>query len=273
MRLAWLTDIHLNFVTDSEATHFLQATCGQVDAVVITGDIAESPTIGMQLSLIEQCLGRPIYFVLGNHDFYRGSIVGTRHAVSRIAAKSEHLVYLSDKSDVVELSSTTCLVGHDGWGDARLGDFDNSAVLRQLNDFRLISELTAECYSQASFREEVKENLQALGDQSARILEQVLAKAVKDHAQVIIATHVPPFREASWHEGRTCDDDWLPYFTCKAVGDVLLDAAESHVDCEFVVLCGHTHSGGKVRIRSNLQVLTGTAEYGRPTIQRVFQIS
>lgn len=40
--------------------------------------------------------------------------------------------------------------------------------------------------------------------------------------------HVPPFREASWHQGRISDDDWLPHFTCKAVGDVLREAMVAH---------------------------------------------
>ena len=273
MRLAWLTDIHLNFVREEKAkSQFLKSVRERADALIITGDIAESPTICDQLSNIEQSLKKPIYFVLGNHDFYHGSIAGTREVVSRLAAKSEHLVYLANESAVVELSSTTCLVGHDGWGDARLGDFDNSTALLELNDFFLISELTAEGYSQASLKSEMKKTLKKLGDQSARHLEKVLAKAVKNHAQVIVATHVPPFREASWYKGEFCDDDWLPFFASKAVGDALLHAAELHRDCKFLVLCGHTHSGGEVKIRSNLEVLTGEAEYGYPTVQRVFAL-
>ena len=42
------------------------------DAVVITGDIGESPNVAAYLRELEQGLQRPIYFVLGNHDFDRG---------------------------------------------------------------------------------------------------------------------------------------------------------------------------------------------------------
>ncbi len=38
-----------------------------------------------------------------------------------------------------------------------------------------------------------------------------------------MATYIPPFREAAWYEGRPSADDYLPFFSCKAVGDVLLD--------------------------------------------------
>ncbi len=39
------------------------------------------------------------------------------------------------------------------------------------------------------------------------------------------------------------------------------------------VSCGHTHSGGQVQIADNIDVLTGEARYGHPTIQQVLQIA
>lgn len=42
MRLAWLTDIHLNFFDDAERRQFLETVAERADAVVITGDIGES---------------------------------------------------------------------------------------------------------------------------------------------------------------------------------------------------------------------------------------
>ena len=77
-------------------------------------------------------------------------------------------------------------------------------------------------------------------------------------------THVPPFREACWHRGQISDDDWLPHFACRAVGEVLVEAMAAHPECEMTVLCGHTHSPGEAQVLPNLRVLTGGAEYGRP---------
>ena len=71
--------------------------------------------------------------------------------------------------------------------------------------------------------------------------------------------------------GAISDDDWLPWFTCKAVGDVLLETAAAHPDKHFTILCGHTHGSGHVHIRPNLEVHTGGAEYGRPVVQTVFE--
>ncbi len=39
------------------------------------------------------------------------------------------------------------------------------------------------------------------------------------------------------------------------------------------VLCGHTQGGGEVQMAENLRVVTGPAEYGRPEIQQVFEVT
>ena len=68
-------------------------------------------------------------------------------------------------------------------------------------------------------------------------------------------------------------DDCLPFFSCKAVGDVLLEAARAHPACQTLVLCGHTHGGGELQVLDNLRVVTGPAEYGRPEIQRIIDVA
>jgi predicted MPP superfamily phosphohydrolase len=269
MRLAWLTDIHLNFINQFDSRRFLESICPQADAVVITGDIAESPTIELCLKEIEQSLRRPVYFVLGNHDFYRGSIAETRERVSRIAEDSEHLVYLTT-SGVIELSSRTALIGHDGWADARFGDFDRSEVL--LNDYLLIAELVRPHVSQTINRHGLRRTLERLGDEAAQHLEPLLHEAVERYPYVIAATHVPPFREATWYDGRISDDDWLPHFSCRAVGDLFRREMLSRPECALLVLCGHTHGQGEFRPMENVRVLTGEAHYGRPAIQQILEV-
>ena len=46
MRLAWATDIHLNFLTSIDRRRFLESVKGQADALLVTGDIAESNSLG-----------------------------------------------------------------------------------------------------------------------------------------------------------------------------------------------------------------------------------
>jgi len=51
MRLAWLTDIHLNFVDALAVQRFFESVAEQSDAVAISGDIAESHDVYGRLTI------------------------------------------------------------------------------------------------------------------------------------------------------------------------------------------------------------------------------
>ncbi|MBT4497869.1 MAG: metallophosphoesterase [Gemmatimonadetes bacterium] len=257
-RWAWTTDIHLNFLEVEGIEAFVrEIISGGVDGLLIGGDIGEAPNVVLLLRFLEDRLQRPIYFVLGNHDFYRGSIAGVRREVSELAAGSPWLHYLS-RCGPVELTAETALIGHDGWADGRLGEFARSRV--ELNDYWLIEELR-DLDAQARLRK-----LNELGDEAAGVLEGQLAEALHSHQHAIVLTHVPPFRGACWHEGEISNDDYLPHFSCRAVGEVLEDVMARLPEKRVTVLCGHTHGAGEAQIRPNLQVKTGGAVYGRPEV-------
>ena len=103
-------------------------------------------------------------------------------------------------------------------------------------------------------------------------MRALLPDALDRFQHVLVVTHVPPFRESCWHEGRISDNDWLPHFACKAVGDVLADEMKKHLGKQMTVICGHTHGAGEAQILPNLRVLTGGAEYGNPVKQRVLEV-
>jgi Icc protein len=113
--------------------------------------------------------------------------------------------------------------------------------------------------------------LQALGDEAAAYVRKVLPLALNRYEHVVFLTHVPPLREACWHEGRQSDDHWAPHFTCKAVGDALIDIMSRRPEQRLTVLCGHTHGCGHTQPLPNIEIFTGGAEYCRPQIQRVFE--
>ncbi len=251
-RVVWLTDIHLNFLADAKVKAFLSEVAGaRPDALLIGGDMGESHDVCDYLGQIAEAIRVPIYFVLGNHDFYYGSIHETRQRVAQFCAAHPRLHYLSVE-DVAELAPHVGLVGHDGWADGRLGDYARSLVA--MNDFKLISELTGR---NKLDRWEV---LKALGDEAAAHFRRVLPEALEKYREVVLLTHVPPFREACWHEGRISDDDWATHFTCQASGQAILERMRLHPDRQLTVLCGHTHGRGETQPRQNLQVITGGAE-------------
>jgi len=264
LRLAWVTDIHLNFVPTIERSQFYKwIRAENPDALLLGGDIGEADSATRFLAEVAAALRVPIYFVLGNHDFYHGSITAVREAVARKAAFSQWLRWLP-LSGVVPLTDNTALIGHDSWADGRLGDFFRSDVM--LNDYVLIREL------RGLSKQEIYAKLNALGDEAAEFLEKLAAEALALRRNVIVLTHVPPFRESCWHEGQISNDDWLPHFACRAASDRLAALMSAHPNHTMTVLCGHTHSSGVARILPNLVVHTGGAQYGKPAIQQVLEL-
>jgi len=265
VKLAWATDIHLDFLRDDGLEKFITLLeKSPADAFLIGGDIAKAGSVERHLRTLESRLLRPLYFVLGNHDFYVGSIAKVRAAMKALSGKSKLIKWLP-ATGVVRLSATTALVGHDGWGDARHGAVDTTPV--RMNDFVMIEELSS------LSREKRNERLRGLGDEAAAYVRETLPKALNDYPEVVFLTHVPPFKESCWHEGKISDDDWLPYFTCKAVGDALLEVARARPDRKVTVLCGHTHGAGVADPLPNLKVLTGGADYGHPQIEKLIDVA
>lgn len=263
-RVAWCTDIHLNFakpVALSDFLHHLQAA--QADFVLVGGDIGEATNVVHYLELLSRHVTCPVCFVLGNHDFYFGSIQGVRSEVRTACAADRRLVYLTDGA-ILELSASTALIGHDGWADGRVGNYDRSTIM--LNDYRLIRELAG------VNKEQRLPLLQFLGDEAAAAVRRILPAALERYERVVFLTHVPPLREACWHEGSISDDDWSPHFTCRAVGTAMLDIMRAHPHRQLTVFCGHTHSAGETHPLPNFTIFTGAATYGFPALNRVFDM-
>lgn len=259
-RLAWATDIHLNFVRGDVRSFCAQVASAAPDGLIVTGDISEAATIERDLMALDKALRMPVWLVLGNHDFYGSGIRAVRAEVAKICGRSKWLRYLNAEG-VVWLGGDTALVGHDGWADGRYGDYEHSQVV--LNDYLMIDDLAGLDASKRLAR------MHELGDEAAAHFRRCLPQALDRHRNVIVATHVPPFREACWHEGGVSDDQHLPHFGCAAVGEVLSAAMRTRPEQRMLVLCGHTHGRGSARILPNLLVKTGGATYGQPALANV----
>jgi predicted phosphohydrolase len=266
VKIAWMTDIHLNFLSTIQIDNWLNELAkGKQDALLITGDIGEANNLKEYLVRIAGHLHLPTYFVLGNHDYYHGSISGVHKAMSHLDQQHILLNWLPQHG-IVHLSESTALLGHGGWGDAGYGDFMRSKII--LNDYMLIHELAG-----LNPVDRLKK-LYELGQETYRYLKNILPGALEQFQHVYVALHVPPFQETCWYDGKTPadDDDYLPHFACKGAGDALLELAEKYPDTKITVLCGHTHGSGETTIRPNLHVITAGAEYGEPQIARIFEI-
>ena len=180
-----------------------------------------------------------------------------------LTQNSQWLNWLTDV-DIVKLTEETCLIGHDSWADGRFGNYEESQVT--LNDYLLIRE-----FSSLNHKERLIQ-LNKLGDSAAAKVKRVLPQALERFCHALFLTHVPPFKEACFFGEGISDDNWLPHFGCKAVGEILVELMKSKIDRDMVVLCGHTHGAGSVKILPNLHVITGGAEYGKPQIQKILII-
>ena len=264
MKAYWLTDIHLNFLKSEEIyLFFKKINESRPDIILITGDIGESNSIIHYLQMFEEHFDIPIYFVLGNHDYYHGSISQVNNEIKTFTINSSNLHWL-DNSNIIKLSENTSLIGHSSWADGQFGNYNDSNVM--LNDYVLIDEFKSLSKAERLYK------MRQLAQEAANHLDKLLSQALELSEHIICLTHAPPFKEACWHNGQISNSEWLPHFSCKAVGDILLKYMSQNKEKQMTVLCGHTHSGGYVNILDNLSVYTGKAVYGSPEIQKLLEL-
>jgi hypothetical protein len=233
--------------------------------LLVTGDIGESNSVAQFVTELAQIA--PIYFVLGNHDYYRSSIASVRAEVQRLDVDGG-ATWLPAQSPL-RLTPRVVMLGVDGWGDARCGDVASTV---QLSDWNLIDDFRR-CRSDPAARIEV---LQRLGNNEARALADLLSRAPPSE-QLLVLTHVPPFPEACVYDGQQSDPAWLPWFTCIATGEVLARHARANPSTMITVLCGHSHGAGTFRPEPNLEVRTGgwppgVEGYGNPIVQHTLEL-
>ncbi len=264
-RIAWVTDPHLDHLTPERVQQFFaELRAARPDALLLGGDIGQATNVEVFLRALADKSAFPIYFVLGNHDYYYGSFSDVEFRMRHLMHEVKNLFWLPE-AGVVRLTPRTALVGSGGWADARHGEFMMSPV--QLNDYAMIEDLAPLNQAALAFR------LNELGDRSARELRHVLPEALAHNEHVLVLMHVPPFKEACWHGGQPGNEDWLPHFTCAAAGEALIEAAARYPQRRLTVLCGHTHGEAYVQIRPNLQVKAGAAEYGKPKIEAMINVT
>lgn len=275
MNLVWITDTHLNFISLEK----IQAFCRSIkecnpDAVILTGDISESPLLFHHLLVLEKELEpAPIFFVCGNHDYYHSSIKEIRQTLTERYSYPEYEkgnlykgAYWLGSSGVVPLTNSVALVGHDGWYDGGYANYFKSKL--DMNDYYVIKELV---HIVNPTRELRYNTIRELAKESADYIRGNLIEAFRQGFEAVyVATHVPPFRENAMYKGKQSDDDWMPHFSSKIMGDMLLEVAEKNPDKNIIVLCGHSHGFAFYKPLPNLQSHTGEVEYKFPEVNKTF---
>ncbi len=264
MKAVWITDIHLDSMDTAEYDTFVQSVISvSPDVVLLTGDVGTAETIADDLLRLARDFNRPLYFVLGNHDFYHGSIAEVRERVSRAIAGETRLTYLT-RSKAILITDRTALIGHDAYSDGGYGDYVRSEV--RLNDYIYIKE----------FKNQPKTGrlkvMQELAGEAAEHFRRYLPEAFAKVDRAVLLMHPPPYKEACRYLGRIGGDLHLPHFSCKMVGDTLIDIMREYPDKTLTVLCGHTHGGGDIQVLPNLRVLVGSSDYRTPLVEKVLDL-
>lgn len=275
---AWATDIHLDTlgndpvaITDFGKFLVKDAPHG----VFLTGDLSNAKNLVYHLSILEKACERPIYFVLGNHDFYGASIEAVRKTMRELTNMSQYLKYLPT-TQYVALSPTTALIGHDGWYDGLYGDYKSSRFVMNdwidIKEFADINSVTREVMGWTPRYPIIVKQAQALAMEAVRHVHDGIKAAVRYHKTVIVLTHFPPFEESHIHNGRVGDPGAQPWYTSKLMGDLLKQASTAYPKVRFEVFCGHTHGKWDGQIAKNLFCHVGGAEYMHPELQTLITV-
>lgn len=271
MKAIWMTDIHLNFLKHDRLEDFYHDMCERVndtnaDYVFLTGDIGESNSFQNIISNLNARLpsGCKLLFVLGNHDYYGGGVEDVRDRAYRMLDVN----YLTLENPIIhgkiDESNKVMICGVDGFADGRHGDFAKSTVM--MNDHVLIRDFTLATYV-GNGRNGLIKKMQELADADAKLLDIKLSVSLDNISNVIVLTHIPPFPEVSKYQGKVAGEEFLPYYTSEATGDILMSHALANPGIQYLVLCGHSHHEAHFQPLPNLNVYCGKSEYGKPHVQ------
>jgi Icc protein len=269
-KLVWATDIHFDHAHPLKQKSFLRKVLDEnPDFLLLTGDISQAMFVAAHLSYIQKALpNTQTFFVLGNHDFYKGSIALVRREIlEKFSDVGNGKAIYCLARPYFEIDTKTALVGHDGWYDGVYADWFKSKLI--MADYHVIDELKD---SQCPLPELRYAKLVELAKEAALHVQHGVNKAVEaGYNTVYVLTHVPPFPQNSVYDGKMSDDTWMPHFSSGYMGDTLIQLAAENPSVEFIVLCGHSHGEATHKEFPNLICYTGKAKYKVPSIAKVFE--
>lgn len=267
MLLDWITDPHLDHFVDKEMMiGFIQKLHDRPsDGLLVTGDIAEAPTIYEYLGILSGAYQRPIYFVLGNHDYYRGWIHQTRDVVREVCKDvPPGILNWMPEAGPIMLQGRVAIVGHGGFYDGQEGE---PGLQMQMTDFFAPNGIPDLIHALGLGSRHLFRRLFELGQEGADEIADQVRRAHTDGAtKIVVLTHVPPFLEASYFRGQPSQPRAAPFYVNRCLGDTLLALAGAYPNTSFEVLAGHTHGGREYQAAENLLVRVGNAWYGQPPI-------
>jgi len=260
-RYIWLTDTHL---LPWQRYKLLNRILDEKPAgVIITGDISHAGFLLLgDLEFLGKRIGRPLYFVLGNHDLWLSSFNEIHQGIRNLCAKYKNLVWMNE-AGIVPLNEETAVIGHDGWYSAD----GNVEFLKYTFDWFMIKD-----FKKLSSMKERIEKFKELAYQSAQYLSTILETAINQYKTVYLLSHMPPWREAHRAKGWISDAFYEPYNTNNILGEKLEKVMAKHKKRRLIVFSGHTHLSQTIYPARNIECRVGKGSYNRILDEEIIYI-
>jgi len=256
-KFLWYSDTHFNRSLFLSKTRFVNHIKKEgPKGIFLTGDISCGLFIKSDLEYFAKNIVCPIYFVLGNHDYYYSSFNEIHDQMSWLTKKYKNLIWLT-KSEPIELNEEVCLLGTEGWYDSSLGNYQ---YIKYTTDWFLIKEPRR----LPSFQDRI-DFFRTKANDSVDFIVKHLDKLFDKYKTIYFLTHFPPWKEATRDQGTFLEPFWLPYNVNNRLGKKIEELMSGHKKRNIIVLAGHTHSSSHIRISKNIQCIVSDAKYfGQP---------
>lgn len=250
----WFTDLHLDKVLPWTLARFIAHIVKENPAgVFLTGDISNGLLTPWHLKLLAIFIKCPIYFVLGNHDYFFHSLEGMHDKIRQVCQSYPNLIWLTE-SGVIRINDEVALVGTEGWYSADNGKPEYLQFTFDwfmTDDFRSMPNMNARI-----------DKWRSMADASAQDIRSKLEMAIEQgYKTIFIATHVPCWSEATRDVGTMLERFWLPYNTNLRLGKAIEEVMIQHKKKHAIVIAGHCHTENWIYVSRNVECKVQKAKY------------
>lgn len=241
LKILWLTDTHVDKISAENYQELLDfIIASKADGMWLTGDIGDPPRNIEFLKALFERYKKPVFFVLGNHDFYKYKIADMRFKMTQLVKSYPLANYLSETPGLD--SDGHLMVGMDCFANTgqdiiqqMTWDSDHILDLDALNE----SHLTAQ--------------LNALAEKDAKRLLKKCQQQIHTHIKkVSILTHVPPSDSMKGQFLVKPHQKNRSVFYSLTLSDVLHQLASDFPSVQFNVYSGHIHQTQLYQIAGNM---------------------
>jgi predicted phosphohydrolase len=252
-KYVWLSDTHLNMsILPFLKRRFInKVNSVESDGLIMTGDISNGMMLESDLKYLATHYDGPIYFVLGNHDYYWRHRESVESDVRRLCRRFPNLLWLSDE-DPIQLDHGVSLVGDEGW-------FDVTAGRPELTKWCIDRLINLDYLQMANYGQQAAAWKQRAKESTSRLCRKIRS-ALEDSDVVYVATHFPPWGAATMSDWKLMEDYWLSYNTNVCLGEEL-ESLMKDEQGRIVVLSGHTHMACEVSVSKNITCKVAAASY------------